>query len=459
MDKVTGSLGEPYQVSPADVRLIAGSGLFDATFYAQASRRMGLPANALIRHYLQNWATCSIEPSRHFDGRRYQNLYLSGQPGWPPLLHYLKHGMFEGLNPWSEDSVRAWQQPLSRSPSLAVEVLSGDDWRWPVLRVGDVIHIHVHRKSHIVFHEFRELLAAAFRYLGVHVVHADETVTGHPALRLIIAPHDFLFIDPHLTDGLADQVGLSDCVLLNTEQIYSVWFGKALRYLKAARCVADLNLQTAACLKELGISSRFLPLGFIPDYPLFSEALALEPEVSDLAAVGYAHGSGSGGDARPIDLLWIGSNSKRRQRFLDGNYPTLDEFKSFIRLVNVRGALSGEHPEAISSMNYAALAQRSKILLNVHHFDVPYFEWQRLVHFGLFQQACVVTETVSGVDGLVAGEHYFEADLNQLPELVKWLLHDVDGIVARQSVAVQGCKAAREKFQLIGTLRDCFSVI
>ena len=109
-------------------------------------------------------------------------------------------------------------------------------------------------------------------------------------------------------------------------------------------------------------------------------------------------------------------------------------------------------------MNYAALAQRSKILLNIHHFDVPYFEWQRLVHFGLFQQACVVAERVSGVDGLIAEEHYFEADLAQIPELVNWLVYDAQGVEARKSVAEQGKKKALEKFQLVQTLKDCFSV-
>lgn len=438
----------------ADVGLIARSGLFDASFYGQTSQLVRLPEDDLIRHYLQNWSTHFIEPSTHFDGRRYQSLYLGDNFDLPPLLHFLKHGMFQGFNPWSEASVHAWQRPFSEDPTLAIETLSRHVAPWPALRSGDVIHIHVHSKSHIVFHEFRQLLTAAFRCLDIDVVQADENVKDDSVLRIIIAPHDFFFIDQKATEGLADRVGLSTCVLFNTEQIHSVWFGKAFQHLKAARCVVDLNLQTAVCLNQLGISSQFLPLGFVPDYPLFSEDLPLRPEVKDFVTSDREVIGGS----RPIDLLWIGSNGKRRQHFLDANYAAFEKLNSLIRLVNVRGALSTDNPDAISSMNYAALAQRNKILLNIHHFDVPYFEWQRLVHFGLLQQACVVTERVSGVDGLVAGEHYFEADLAQIPELVNWLVYDAQGVEARKSVAEQGKKKALEKFQLVQTLKDCFSV-
>lgn len=445
---------KPQGIDAADVRLIARSGLFDASFYGKASQRVDLSEDGLIEHYLQNWSTHFIEPSSHFDGRRYQDLYLNGNIELPPLLHFLMHGMFDGLNPWSEASVCEWQRPFSEDPRLATDSLSRDEASWPTLRSGDVIHIHVHSKSHIVFHEFRQLLTTAFRCLDINAVHADENVKDDPVLRIIIAPHDFFFLDQQSNDSLANRVGLSSCVLFNTEQIHSVWFGKAFQYLKTARCVVDINLQTAVCLKQLGISSQFLPLGFVSGYPLFSEGLPLGPEFRDL--VTSDSGCNSGG--RPIDLLWIGSHAKRRQRFLDESSPQFEKLNSFIRLVKVRGALSADNPDAISSMSFAALAQRSKIILNVHHFDVPYFEWQRLVHFGLFQQACVVTERVSGVDGLLAGEHYFEADWHQIPELVNWLLCVVQGIQARKSVAKQGKKKALQQFQLVQTLKDLFSV-
>lgn len=90
---------KPQGIDVADVRLIARSGLFDASFYGQASQMGDLPEAGLIEHYLQNWSTHSIEPSSHFDGRRYQDLYLGDYTELPPLLHFLKHGMFDGLNP------------------------------------------------------------------------------------------------------------------------------------------------------------------------------------------------------------------------------------------------------------------------------------------------------------------------------------------------------------------------
>lgn len=439
----------------ADVALIRSSGLFDPQHYGV---NRGLPTaseDALIRDYLANWQTAGVEPAPHFDGEAYRQRHLGGATDVSPLVHFLRTGCEKGLNPWTETAVLAWQKPFLDDPDHALSVVAQARGAWPRFGTGARVAVHVHPQSHIVFHEFQSMLVAAFRHLGMS---AEPTQAGFdtPAeLRIIIAPHDFFYLEPRID---AASVDLQTCILFNTEQIPSFWFGRCYRFLRAAAGVLDINLQTAACLSDLGLTVRFLPLGRIEGFPLFQPTLPVPPEY----AVWSGTNAGGSIDAhrplseRPIDLLWIGSNARRRQTFWEGAKPVFDQHASFVRLVNVKGALKADHPDAISGLAFAALARQSKILLNVHHFDAPYFEWQRLMHFGFLQGACVVSETLSQIPGLQPGTHYLQTDIAQLPAYVDWLLRDDEGRETLERVRVQGQAATTRLYDLPRTLAALF---
>ncbi len=436
-----------------DIALIKSSMLFNADHYRSMTGLAHLSIDDLIKTYLNEWSLNEIEPSTRFDGKHYEAIYQQGQTNAAPMLHFLKEGIYQGFNPWSEQTVITWQKPFIDHAEFALSELNSNAGNWPKLQPTDEVHIHTHTQSHIVFHEFQNMLVSAFKLLDINAKASNETINGKPQLRIIIAPHDFFYREPKVDVNL---LSLSDTIIFNTEQVTSVWFGHCFQYLRQALGVMDINLQTAVCLSQLGISTRFLPLGHVDGYPLFQGNLPIPTEIkSDLSGFDFSDQSASNSD-RPIDLVWIGSNSKRRQAFLDIAQPTFDEFKSFIRLVNVRGALSSTHNGAVSALSYAALGQRAKILLNIHHFGIPYFEWQRLMHFGFMQGACVVTETASAVPHLIPGEHYLQTDLNHIPELVKWLLQDAEGRQTLESVGAKGYETAMQKFNLSFTLEKLF---
>lgn len=443
------------RADPADVALIRDCNLFDAVHYR---RERGLPQatdDDLICDYIANWQTAKVEPAPHFDGESYIQRHLGGSTDLPPLLHFLRFGCQSGLNPWSEASVLAWQEPFLQDPDRAVSVLEQAKGAWPRLGPGARVAVHVHPQSHIVFHEFQSMLIAGFRHLGIKAQPAQADFETLADLRLIIAPHDFFYLDPRIDPAL---MNLKTCILFNTEQIPSFWFGRAYRFLRAAAGVLDINLQTAACLSQLGLPVRFLPLGRIEGFPLFQQTLPIPKEYADWSGTEAAGTIDADHPLaeRPIDLLWIGSNARRRQAFWERAKPTFDQHASFVRLVNVKGALKADHPDAISGLAFAALARQSKILLNVHHFDAPYFEWQRLMHFGFLQGACVVSETVSQIPGMQPGSHYLQTDIAQLPAYVDWLLRDDEGRATLDRVRLQGQAAAMQHYDLPQTLAAIF---
>lgn len=422
-----------------DESLVAQSVFFDSAYYC-AQLPSALPSGLTpAAHYLNHGWRQGFDPGPLFSTLRY--LWRNEDvrhAGMNPLLHYVRHGLAEGRRAWSSPEVMRWQRPWLDHPDLALEETEKTAGEWPRLARGDRVLICCHSQGHFVFRQFQEMLVQAFESIGIEAIAADESfpaTSAIPAQVLVLAPHDF-FCLPGAPD-VADP-RFAEAILINTEQMPSRWFARILRLLFKAPYVLDMNVQTAASLCRLGIRARFLPLGHVPVNEIFQD----ESSAQD----------------RDIDLLWIGSNSKRRQDWLGQHQAALRRHQAFVRLVGVVGALSAGNPSAISPMQYARLARRAKIQLNIHHFNMPYFEWQRIVHYGLMQGNCVVTEASPRVPGLSPGVHYLEADKDKIPSLVDWLLGSVDGQAKLQEVRLAGQKAALEKFDLGRTLCGLFRV-
>jgi hypothetical protein len=419
--------------------LIGQSVFFDEAYY-RAQLASPLPAGtSAAMHYLHHGWRQGLDPGPLFSTSRY--LWRNEDvrhASLNPLLHYLKEGLTEGRRAWSSAEVMRWQQPWFHQPEIALAETEKSKAAWPTLQKGDSVTVYCHSQGHFVFRQFQDLLVQAFSDIGVTAIAADETLpaknTG-AALSMVLAPHDFFCLEgaPDVSDPR-----FSDALLINTEQMPSRWFARILKLLFKAPFVLDMNLQTTASLCRLGINARFLPLGYTPKNAIFQTNLIEQN--------------------RDIDLLWIGSNSKRRQGWAQQHQDSFRRHRSFVRLIGVVGALSDKHPSAISPMQYTLLARRAKIQLNIHHFNMPYFEWQRIVHYGLLQGNCVLTETSPRVPGLQPGIDYLEASKEDIPSLLDWLLASSEGQRKREEVRHAGRDHAMKNFHLGRTLAALFSV-
>ena len=433
-------------VASNNARLVEASGLFDAIYYAsqfpQGHRFMFGPAYHYVRYgWHQGYDPCPFFSSFGYLQRAPDVMDANVNP----LIHFLQFGIREGRVAWTEQDVTCWHRGWSDRPDLALKVIESCCGNWPKLKPGSIVSVHAHSSGHMVFHAFQDLIIQSFRTIGIECLKKDEAFVevnrgskkGWSDLKIIIAPHEFFYLGGAPTP---EEINWKTVVLLNSEQLPSVWFRKALPFLLKAPFVLDMNVQAAASLVQLGANARFIPIGYVPGNKIFGRSP--ETPIYD----------------RDIDLLWIGTNSARREHFIAHNQRLFADRKSFIRLINVGQTLSANDPQSVSGEDFAVLAQHSKILLNVHHFDTPYFEWQRLVHFGFMQACCVVTETATRTPGLVPGEHYFEEDVKNLPELVAWLLDDPEGRKSAERVRVAGHRAAMELFQLDRTLIELFGI-
>jgi hypothetical protein len=429
-----------HQKNVTNHELVAESVFFDPEFYKIQLRHKGISETLDgIEHYLSVGWLQGFDPSPLFS----TNHYLWRNPDvlraqLNPLVHYIRYGLKEGRRAWSSPQVMRFQGDLVNDPDLSFEISEENTASWPKLKPGDKVIIYSHSQGHLTFSQFKSLLAQAFRSMNIEVICANELdniLDASISMTIVLAPHDFFFLAraPDYKEKRFEKA-----IMVNTEQMPSRWFARIMPILYHAPMTLDTHLQTAASLKRLGINARFLPIGWVETEPMFQN---LE-NWSD----------------RSIDLLWIGSNSRRRHQWFVESEPRLKLHKSLIRLIGVVGPLTGLDPRAVLPEQYLQFSRQTKIQLNIHHFNMPYFEWQRMIHFGLMQQNCIVTEHTSRVPGLSPGEHYLEESKEHIPELVNWLLLSKEGQEKCCQVSQAGYLKAKADFILSDTLRHLFRV-
>lgn len=205
---------------------------------------------------------------------------------------------------------------------------------------------------HRAFDEAALGLSAAFAERGgsAPVVHHPSEWAGR--LPIVLGAH---LLSPAMSLALPEG-----SVIYNLEQIdrASGWLSDAYLAIMRRHRVLDYSHRNIAALRAMGIAhARLLPLG---------HADALERIAR--------------GPAEDIDVLFYGSLNDRRAAVLE------DLRARGVKVVHLFNVYGSERDAAIA---------RSKIVLNMHHYEAAIFESAR-VGYLLANGACVVTEGVEG---------------------------------------------------------------
>jgi hypothetical protein len=97
-----------------------------------------------------------------------------------------------------------------------------------------------------------------------------------------------------------------------------------------------------------------------------------------------------------------------------------------------------------------ALGQRAKIVLNIHRDWLGYFEWSRMVLQGFWQGACVVSDPGLPNPLFEPNVHYFEENLRNIGELLRWLLESAEGRDKLDRTRRAGYERAHPRFDAGG---------
>jgi hypothetical protein len=272
-------------------------------------------------------------------------------------------------------------------------------------------------------------LALDLRRAGMDVAVRDENsdIASMPPLSIVVAPHEFFTLGAG-KEWMRDAV-VSASFVYNTEQLHTPWFAKAMPAILASQGVFDISPQAARLFGEAGIPAMHLEPGATLQTRWLEDADMDHPLVDALPtnAKGQIFDPGAW-IGRPIDVSFFGSESARRESFFGRNAATFAKLSSFIYYRRQWHGPILDYTEGRSLTRLAGhVAGYSKISLNIHRDEFPYFEWHRMVRQGMASGALVVTDPCLPHPHLRPGEHFFEEEARHIPNLLEWLIFDADG--------------------------------
>jgi hypothetical protein len=403
----------------------------------QALERLGLFDPAAYLEMNEDLRLADVEPWAHFlgDGIR------DGRPFTTPDL---VARALSRLAPDIQDALLEVNERLAsdsceKQVQKAAELLVSADYK---------VAVYSSSRGNFFMQEIANLVYWQLKALGIniHLRTEESELTESFDVRIFVAPHEFFWLGQG--EMWRDLAWAPGSVLYNVEQAQTKWFCTAVPYLIRAPLVLDINFQSAILLRQLGCNSIHYMPPYLPACPYTTPELDAS-QIDHLRGYDFSRRpfdwtQHPGLAERPIDMLFIGTGSERRLRAIESLRELTDKYRFLCIYTHQTSPLNetSDQTRNIGLRNPRALAQRSKIVLNVHRDWIGYFEWPRMVMQGFWQGACVVSDPCFPDPFFISGTHFLEEATRHLPELLHWLLGTPDGQSKMNEIAAAGhCRA------------------
>ncbi len=299
------------------------------------------------------------------------------------------------------------------------------------------VGVFYHTDGNCFIKDIAEDLVAYLQSAGLNATLETEKTPLHakPDLCLFCAPHEFFFLDGAKQWERDDILGSS--IMVNTEQPQTPWFSRGLIYLLMSAGVIDFLYQNVEFFEGIGIPSfHFDP---IPDsaptrVPEQDRSNALFRVLPDDAKRETAGTTQRPIAERSIDISFFGNASAKREKFFTRNATALAERTCFLYYRKQHDPIRMEGTSEILARMPFYVAENSKICLNIHRNDDPYFEWHRIIKQGAARGAVVVTEDCLPTPLYRSGVHFLTETPRHMPHLINWLLDMPDGRARAQQI-------------------------
>jgi hypothetical protein len=289
-------------------------------------------------------------------------------------------------------------------------------------------YVYVSGGGNIFMTEIASLLAAALRDRGYRVIFPapglPEPESGR--VNLVVAPHEFFTLQPGLRDR--DLLEAAECaVSVGVEQPGTEWFELGTHYASAGPALLDINPYAVKELRRRGLDATHLQLGYHPSIDRWGG----RPEAP-----------------RPTDLLFMGVLGPRRARLLARAGPLLWGCTCDLRLFEVSRPMTEPRGMFVSGEEKWNLLASSRVLVNFHQDETPYFEWVRVLE-AMANGCLVISEVSSDYGPLVPGEHLVAAPAEDIGAYAASLLNDEP---LRAEMAGRAYEMVRDRMSLVSLL-------
>ncbi|HEY4609576.1 MAG TPA: glycosyltransferase family 2 protein, partial [Ilumatobacteraceae bacterium] len=231
----------------------------------------------------------------------------------------------------------------------------------------------------VYMREIAEHLVEALAQLcrrGEVVIDDLPEAADAPLTNLVVAPHEFFTLSAASEPDRRRAAAAS--ISINTEQPGTPLFDVAMTYATLGKLVFDIDPRSVDVVRRLQVPAVHLPLGCTPSMDAW----------------------GGGDSHRGIDFSFAAGRAPRRQCLLAGAGGMLWEWNTDLRFVP-----AGKPAELA----------KTRIMLNMHAGNEPYFEWAGVVD-AIANGCAVVSENSVGFEPLVPGVHFLMAPFDYLAE-------------------------------------------
>jgi hypothetical protein len=265
------------------------------------------------------------------------------------------------------------------------------------------------------FVELAEALAYELRALGAaaNITVGDIPVPREGLVDVFLPPHEYVSLSRYRPP---DQL-LRRSIVISAEQPDSHFFAANVPLARDAGAVFDINPRSVRAYAAEGIEASLLELGHTSLWDRFDGPTSVSAKARSVGPPEPLE--------RDIDILFLGRLSRRRELALASYAGIFERFRCHL------GLSDNSRPNLASGAAFVAGAEkrdllaRSKVLLNVHGEDEPYFEWLRVAE-AICAGCAVVSERSSDFAPLEWGRHLLTGGLGSLPLFCAWLVEDVD---------------------------------
>jgi Glycosyl transferase family 2 len=256
------------------------------------------------------------------------------------------------------------------------------------------------------FHELIATLRHELDLMGIPSIHSGNGFPDPTSDRVyvITPPHEYLALEGE--DALGDDPTLMGrTILICAEQPRSVHFTSNVQISRRAGGVFDINSDAVRQFQRHGIAAEHLALGYTSRWDHYAPTRV-----------------------RDIDVLFMGCHTPRRARHLASYSRVLARRGCHLQLSDNSTPNSEGSPSFIADDKWQLLS-RSKLIINLHQGDEPYFEWLRAldaIHCG-----CVlVSEHSTAYAPLEPGRHFYSGSPESLGLLADHLADDQPRLTA-----------------------------
>jgi hypothetical protein len=289
---------------------------------------------------------------------------------------------------------------------------------------------------------FAELVQAIRDELGALGVRSSVSLDGFPAARAglvyaLVPPHEWVALHG---GALPPPELLARTVVLCAEQPGTTFFEANAPIAAAAGAVFDISPLSVAEWRRRGVAAERFTLGHTARWAAPSIA-----------------------GPRDVDIAFLGSASERRNRLLASYAPQLARRRCRILLSDNSGPNDGRAPGFLAGAAKRDLLRRTRVLLNVHTGEQPYFEHLRAVE-AMLSGAVIVSEHGTGTEPLVPAVHFLSGRVETLGHLATELLED-DGRrralqqAAAELMAAHPLGAATERLAAVAARVDAAAAV